>query len=83
MYFKLLANLISCDIIKIHKLYEIISNNKQTIKRIWGETSYSKYAVISTISLLKGEETNIIKSKKLKAMEPFLSIKPQALKKQC
>lgn len=65
------------------KSYGLFVNNKRSIQIILEEASYSRYVALSTIPLLKGEETNIIKSKKLKAMEPFLSIKPQALKKQC
>ena len=61
----------------IHKSYGLFSNNKQTIKRILDETSYSKYATLSTISLLEKEETIILKSKKLETMDPFSSIKPQ------
>ncbi|MDE5740810.1 MAG: hypothetical protein K2H90_00005, partial [Oscillospiraceae bacterium] len=60
----------------IHKSYGLFSNNKQTIKRILDEPSYSKYATLSTISLLEKEETIILKSKKLETMEPFSSIKP-------
>lgn len=37
----------------IHKFYGLFSNNKQTIKRILEEPSYSKYAALSVISLLK------------------------------
>lgn len=66
----------------IHKGYGIFSNNKQTIKRILDETSYSRYAALSTISLLEKEEALILKSKKLENMEPFSSIKPQAFKKR-
>lgn len=66
----------------IHKSYGLFSNNKQTIKRILEEPSYSKYAALSVISLLENEETAILKSKKLETMEPFSSIKPQAFKKR-
>ena len=66
----------------IHKAYGIFSNNKQTIKRILDEPSYSKYAALSTISLLDYEETHILQSKKLETMEPFPSIKPQTFKKR-
>ena len=66
----------------IHKSYGLFSNNKQTIKRILDETSYSKYATLSTISLLEKEETIILKSKKLETMDPFSSIKPQYFKKR-
>lgn len=66
----------------IHKSYGLFSNNKQTIKRILEEPSYSKYAALSVISLLEKEETAILKSKKLEAMKPFSSIKPQYFKKR-
>lgn len=66
----------------IHKGYGIFSNNKQTIKRILDETSYSRYSALSTISLLEKEEALILKSKKLEDMEPFSSIKPQYFKKR-
>lgn len=66
----------------VQKGYGLWYNKKQTIKRILGEISYSKYAALSSIELLEKSETLILKSKKLETMEPFSSIKPQYFKKR-